>query len=169
ALLKIDQRVQETLPTTVSGLISKPLNKELNALNILETQRFENLQKELLMAIHKKVGKSVKKWGEVGKGKPKTIYHRSKSGEWLLINYKMVSVSKEQPFVQETTSTPPVTEQAPPESTALVVHALVEKDPEEKILEEEPPSKRLKFLIPNLITSSPNPLNTILPQNISLD
>ncbi|GKC10394.1 hypothetical protein Tco_1007176 [Tanacetum coccineum] len=75
--------VQETLQTTVPGLISKPLNKELNALNILESR--------------------------------------------------------------------------------------VEKDSEEKVLEEEPPFKRLKFLIPNPITSSPNPLNTILPQNISLD
>ncbi|GJS24927.1 hypothetical protein Tco_0453559 [Tanacetum coccineum] len=50
----------------------------------------------------------------------------------------------------------------------MVVHALKEKDSKENISDEEPPSKRLKFLIPNPIISSPNPLRTILPQNISL-
>ncbi|GKE54897.1 hypothetical protein Tco_1490053 [Tanacetum coccineum] len=66
-LLKIDQRVHETLQSTMTGLISKPLNKELNALIILETQRFENLQKELITVIRKKVGKPIKKcvWKEM--------------------------------------------------------------------------------------------------------
>ncbi|GJY21937.1 retrovirus-related pol polyprotein from transposon TNT 1-94 [Tanacetum coccineum] len=62
ALPKIDQRVQETLHITVPGLIRKPLNKELNDLNTLETQRFENLLKELLSAISSKVGKFVRKY-----------------------------------------------------------------------------------------------------------
>ncbi|GJT81882.1 hypothetical protein Tco_1056224 [Tanacetum coccineum] len=48
ALPKFDQMVQETMQSTVSELIRKPLNKELNALNTLETQRFASLQKELL-------------------------------------------------------------------------------------------------------------------------
>ncbi|GJW61248.1 hypothetical protein Tco_0110583 [Tanacetum coccineum] len=93
-------------------------------------------------------------------------------GEQQLNNDEMTSVQKKQPYGQESTmseQTPPDTEQAPPESTALVVHASVEKDLEEKVFEEEPPSKRLKFLIPNPITTLQNPLNTILPQNISLE
>ncbi|GJW05261.1 hypothetical protein Tco_1564117 [Tanacetum coccineum] len=158
-LPKDDQRVHETLQTTMHGLISKPLNKVLNAINILETQRFENLQKELITAISKKVGKSVKK----------CVWKDMDIGEQQLINNKMASDKEEQPSVQETTSAPPITEQAPLKLTVLVVHASVEKDSEEKVSKEEPPSKRLKFLIPNPITSSPNPLNTILPQNNSLD
>nr|GEU49754.1 retrovirus-related Pol polyprotein from transposon TNT 1-94 [Tanacetum cinerariifolium] len=54
---------------------------------------------------------------------------------------------KEQPYVQETTSfeqTPSITEQVPPKSTTLVVHASEEKESEEKVSEEEPHSKRLK-------------------------
>nr|GEV25822.1 leucine-rich repeat protein [Tanacetum cinerariifolium] len=43
-------------------LIIKPTNKELNALNQLETQRFGTLQQEILKALRSKVGKSVKKY-----------------------------------------------------------------------------------------------------------
>ncbi|GKB34254.1 retrovirus-related pol polyprotein from transposon TNT 1-94, partial [Tanacetum coccineum] len=57
-------KVQETLHIIVPDLIRKPLNKELNALNTLETQRFENLPKELLSAIRGKVGKFVRKYVE---------------------------------------------------------------------------------------------------------
>nr|GEY86796.1 hypothetical protein [Tanacetum cinerariifolium] len=55
ALPKIDHRVQETLKAIVPQLISKPLNKELNALNTLESNRFSSLQKELMTAIRVKV------------------------------------------------------------------------------------------------------------------
>ncbi|GJV79964.1 hypothetical protein Tco_1515834 [Tanacetum coccineum] len=61
AIPTFDQRVQMTLQSTVPELICKPLNKELNALNTLEVQRFESLQKKLLSAIQAKVGKLVKK------------------------------------------------------------------------------------------------------------
>ncbi|GKF64885.1 hypothetical protein Tco_0188333, partial [Tanacetum coccineum] len=37
----------------------KPLNKEFNALNVLESRRFVTLQKKLTKAIKTKVGKSV--------------------------------------------------------------------------------------------------------------
>ncbi|GJS65564.1 hypothetical protein Tco_0680128 [Tanacetum coccineum] len=64
---------------------------------------------------------------------------------------------------------PPIIEQVSPDSTALVVYASKEKDSEEKVSDEEPPSKRIMFLIPNPITSSLNLLSLILPQNISLE
>ncbi|GJU09758.1 hypothetical protein Tco_1132154 [Tanacetum coccineum] len=51
ALPKFDLRIQETMQSTVPELIRKPLNKELNSLNTLKTQRFASLQKELLTAI----------------------------------------------------------------------------------------------------------------------
>ncbi|GKC38657.1 hypothetical protein Tco_1051041, partial [Tanacetum coccineum] len=65
ALPKFDQKVQETLKAHVPELISKPLNKELNALNTLESRRFDTLQKELMTTIRAKVGNTVRK--SVGK------------------------------------------------------------------------------------------------------
>ncbi|GJY16706.1 hypothetical protein Tco_0387128 [Tanacetum coccineum] len=73
----------------------------------------------------------------------------------------LVSESAEQP--------PPITEQVPHVSTALVVHASEEKPSEEKTSEEEPPSKRLKFLIPNPSATTPTPLSPISPQNMTVE
>ncbi|GJR18032.1 hypothetical protein Tco_0966559 [Tanacetum coccineum] len=62
-------------------------------------------------------------------------------------------------------------EQAPPvsEESALVLHALVEKSSEENTSEkirsdDEPPVKKLKFLIPTPLIPSPTPLNSIMPE-----
>ncbi|GJY11147.1 hypothetical protein Tco_0379332 [Tanacetum coccineum] len=200
----------ETVETIMPDIINKPLNKELNALNTLEIQRFENLQKELLSAIHKKVGKSVRKCilEEMDIVKDRLSYFGSmldkgdvnirelvnlvkdmvslldsalvfrkanaEGEKWEKTNLEpqitdptQGDVQKEQPSGQEpkkSEQTPPIAEQVLPELTTLVVHAL-----EEKVSEEEPPSKRLKFLIPNPIISSPNPLKSILPQNITLE
>ncbi|GJT04155.1 hypothetical protein Tco_0838617 [Tanacetum coccineum] len=52
-------RVKKTLKAAVPNLILKPLNKEFNALNTLESRRFVILQKKLRKAIQKTVGKSV--------------------------------------------------------------------------------------------------------------
>ncbi|GJU89719.1 hypothetical protein Tco_1302142 [Tanacetum coccineum] len=51
-------------------------------------------------------------------------------------------------------------------STAMVVDTLEENTSEEQVLEEEPPFKRLKYLIPNPTTSSPTPLIFVLPQDV---
>ncbi|GKE45063.1 hypothetical protein Tco_1472347, partial [Tanacetum coccineum] len=76
ALPKFDQMIQETMQSTVFELIHKPLNKELNALNTLETQRFASLQKELVTAIRSIVGKSVRKtlWKEMDIMKHRLFY-----------------------------------------------------------------------------------------------
>ncbi|GJS24928.1 hypothetical protein Tco_0453560 [Tanacetum coccineum] len=80
ALPKFDQRIQETLQSTMPELIRKLLNKELNALNTLEIQRFASLQKELLTAIRAKVGKSVRKtlWKEIDIMKDRLSYYDDK-------------------------------------------------------------------------------------------
>ncbi|GJT47291.1 retrovirus-related pol polyprotein from transposon TNT 1-94 [Tanacetum coccineum] len=186
AIPKFDKRIQETLQSTVPELVRKPLNKELNALNTLEIQRFASLQKELLTAIRAKIDKGdVNLWELINLMKDMvhlldsaSVFHKANAGgeKWEKANpvpdITDPNLQEEQPSVQETTSseqTPPITEQVLPVSTALVVHASREKDSEEKVLEEEPPSKRLKFMIPNPITLSPNPLSIILPQNISLE
>ncbi|GJZ48066.1 hypothetical protein Tco_0601898 [Tanacetum coccineum] len=108
-------------------------------------------------------------WKEIDIVKDRLSYWGSMldKGEQQLNNNEMASVQEEQPFVQETTSSeqaPLITKQVPPESTALVVHIS-----KEKLLEEEPSSKRLKFLIPNPSTTLPNPLSSILPQTMTVD
>ncbi|GKE60821.1 hypothetical protein Tco_1511188 [Tanacetum coccineum] len=63
---------------------------------------------------------------------------------------------KQAPLVTENTDqASSVSEPAQTTSSALVVHTPEEKASEDKASEKEPPSKRLKFLIPNLITNSP--------------
>ncbi|GJU14551.1 hypothetical protein Tco_1142517 [Tanacetum coccineum] len=59
ALPKFDKRVKKTLADVVPEINLKPLNKEFNALNVLESRRFVTLQKKLTKAIKTKVGKSV--------------------------------------------------------------------------------------------------------------
>ncbi|GKB26898.1 retrovirus-related pol polyprotein from transposon TNT 1-94 [Tanacetum coccineum] len=52
--------VQQSLQNELSKILRKPMNKESNALNTLESRRFVMLQKELSKVIRTKIGKSVK-------------------------------------------------------------------------------------------------------------
>ncbi|GKG39056.1 hypothetical protein Tco_0460768 [Tanacetum coccineum] len=61
---------------------------------------------------------------------------------------------------------PPTAEQAPSISTTLVVLSLEEKGLEDKPTKDEPPSKKLKFLVPNLNIPSLTPLKSLMPQGI---
>ncbi|GJU69077.1 hypothetical protein Tco_1255336 [Tanacetum coccineum] len=56
--------------------------------------------------------------------------------------------------------------QAPPISTALVVHSSEEKGSEEKPTKDEPPFKKLRILVPNLNIPSPTSLKSLMPQGI---
>nr|GEY75274.1 hypothetical protein [Tanacetum cinerariifolium] len=73
---------------------------------------------------------------------------------------RRIITSGEQSFDQ----TPPTIEPIPPISSALIVHPLEEKASEEKPSEDEPPFKRLKFLIPCPNIPSPTPLSLFFPQ-----
>ncbi|GJZ73708.1 retrovirus-related pol polyprotein from transposon TNT 1-94 [Tanacetum coccineum] len=52
--------VQQSLQNELPKILLKPMNKESNALNTLESRRFVMLQKELSKVIRTKIGKSVK-------------------------------------------------------------------------------------------------------------
>ncbi|GJR19875.1 hypothetical protein Tco_0968402 [Tanacetum coccineum] len=56
---KFDKRVKKTLKAQVPEIVLKPLYKEFNALNKMESTRFVTLQKHLCKAIRKTVGKSI--------------------------------------------------------------------------------------------------------------
>ncbi|GJS98400.1 hypothetical protein Tco_0819570 [Tanacetum coccineum] len=60
-LPKFDKRVKKSLKAQVSDIVLKPLYKEFNALNKMESTRFVTLQKHLNKAIRTKVGKSVQR------------------------------------------------------------------------------------------------------------
>ncbi|GKD03179.1 hypothetical protein Tco_1178153 [Tanacetum coccineum] len=164
ALPKFDQRIQETVQSIVPELIRKPLNKELNALNTLETQsnklvkgdinlwEMMNLMKDMVYLLDSTlVPNSIQ--GEHLPKNDKMVNAQLQipnPAQWeqQLNDDEMASVYEEHPSVQETTSskqTPLVTEQVPPESTTLVVHTSEEKDSKEKVSEEELPSKRLNL------------------------
>ncbi|GJZ73707.1 hypothetical protein Tco_0637853 [Tanacetum coccineum] len=58
---KVTDDVQSSsLQNELSKILRKPMNKESNALNTLESRRFVMLQKELSKVIRTKIGKSVK-------------------------------------------------------------------------------------------------------------
>nr|GEW07496.1 hypothetical protein [Tanacetum cinerariifolium] len=64
ALPKFDKKVKKTLRVKVPDIILKPLYKDFNALNRMESQQFVHLQKQQSKAIHSIVGKSIKRNGE---------------------------------------------------------------------------------------------------------
>ncbi|GJY74292.1 hypothetical protein Tco_0478723 [Tanacetum coccineum] len=137
ALPKFDQRIQETVQSIVPELIRKPLNKELNALNTLETQSNKLVKGDInlweMMNLMKDMGEHLPKNDKMVNAQLQ-IPDPAQGGQQLNDD-EMASVQNEQPYVQEKTSseqTPSITEQVPPESTTLVVHASGEKDSEER-------------------------------------
>ncbi|GJU05641.1 hypothetical protein Tco_1122071 [Tanacetum coccineum] len=226
SLTQSEEDTTDTLKTILPNIfeesIHKPLNKELNALNTLESQRFETLQEQLLKVIRAKMGKSVKKtvWKEIDIVKDRISYSGGKLDKGELHMQELISLMKdmvsfldaanvfekikaegekgdpqqiittsteeatievqgEQPKVQELSKLeeaplvndqpPSITKQVPLMSTTLVIHASEDKALEEKISEEEPPTKSLKLLIPNLSTTLPIPMCSIFLQNITVD
>ncbi|GJZ07166.1 hypothetical protein Tco_0540959 [Tanacetum coccineum] len=79
ALPKFDQRIQETLRSTMPDLLNKPLNKELNALNTLE------------------MGKAVKKtvWKEMDIVKNQIYYYGSKLDKGELHMEELIILMKD--------------------------------------------------------------------------
>ncbi|GJX61906.1 hypothetical protein Tco_0294806 [Tanacetum coccineum] len=59
--------VQKSLQDQLPKILLKPMNKEFNAFNTLESHRFVMLQKELSKVIRTKMGKSVKQKTEIAK------------------------------------------------------------------------------------------------------
>ncbi|GJX07983.1 hypothetical protein Tco_0195915 [Tanacetum coccineum] len=161
-----DEQVQQTLKAQILALFIKPLNKELNAFNKLEANKFIHLQKELSKVMHTLIGKkiadmvSLLKSAEVLKQtnaegekcekknpekleevNPEQAEEANVQGEQQSEN-KAENANENQESAAEKVNT---------EGT-MIIHAL-----EEKTSDDEPPTKRLKVLIP-----TPTPLRTIL-------
>ncbi|GJV04137.1 hypothetical protein Tco_1337706 [Tanacetum coccineum] len=128
-------QVQQSLQDQLLNILLKPINKEFNAFNTLESHWFVTLQQELSKVIKTKLGLSVR--------------HKVRGAN---------TSSRTSPLVNE--------------ENALVLHTSVvkaskENNLEKKVLDDEPPVKKLKFLIttPSSIPS-PTPLKELtLPRD----
>nr|GEY11695.1 hypothetical protein [Tanacetum cinerariifolium] len=69
--------LKSTLPTLIPDLFIKPMNKELNALNKLESSRFVLLQKELSKVIRANIRKKVKAKVQTGLSKAAEVYKKA--------------------------------------------------------------------------------------------
>nr|GEV90377.1 hypothetical protein [Tanacetum cinerariifolium] len=122
----------ETLQSTVPELIHKPMNKELNALNTLETQRLldsVNVFKEA-----KVEGENVSLEEDMALELAEEV--KAKAAE----EAKIAEEAKEntQGSLNQSFKAPTTTKPIPPVSYALIVHPLKGKSSKEKPLEDEP-------------------------------
>ncbi|GJY58413.1 hypothetical protein Tco_0458305 [Tanacetum coccineum] len=100
---KVTKKLEElvlrmaTLKPSMLELIHNPLNKELNALNTLETHRFKNLQKKLLTAIRAKVGKLVQKtlWKEIDIVQDRLSYYGGKLDQADVNLHELINLMKD--------------------------------------------------------------------------
>ncbi|GJT33558.1 hypothetical protein Tco_0923977 [Tanacetum coccineum] len=152
---KVDKSEKDT-KAAVPNLILKPLNKEFNALNTLESRKFVILQKKLSKAIEKTVGKSVKsifpgKYVLNGKSASNKAFNTAAAKEEkesqqksTLTKYVPSPAQGEQVVNDSTNTEVPAPAQGEQESadqivkssTALVIHS-----------NEEPHVKKLKVVL----------------------
>ncbi|GKC98451.1 hypothetical protein Tco_1168726 [Tanacetum coccineum] len=131
-------QVHQTLEEQLDSLIYKPMNKQFHAFNKLKSQRFVHLEKELSKRIKTKLSKSARE--------------RVRTG--------MQYVNNKLSFVQDaiTHNTQEKWEKNNPETP---------KDCEkEKDSEDEPPTKKLRVLIPTPKISRPTPLSSIILEHL---
>ncbi|GJY83329.1 hypothetical protein Tco_0496705, partial [Tanacetum coccineum] len=146
-----DTQLQQTLNDQLPKLIIKPMNKELIAFNKLEANRFIHLQKELSKVIQNEIGRKVKT--KVRTGMYKVTDRLDSLLNSTKDNSENISDLKQQ--LKTMTSLLEAAKASCLKGT-LVIHTSEEKVPKEKTSDDEPPTKRLKVLIP-----TPTPLRSI--------
>nr|GEV95368.1 putative reverse transcriptase domain-containing protein [Tanacetum cinerariifolium] len=87
AMPMFDKRVKKTLRAEVPNIILKRLNKEFNALNTIESQRFVILQKQLGKAIRTTLGKSIKRNVKKQTGEVNDLLRWNAKHQMQLIQY----------------------------------------------------------------------------------
>ncbi|GJX34611.1 hypothetical protein Tco_0246168 [Tanacetum coccineum] len=135
------------------------LHEELRILN--------NKIDQLESSITKKANAEGEKWEKNNPETPTEENPDQPQGEQQSGVYTMANAQGDQPRAQELMNV----EQAPHvnEESVLVLHASVKKSLEENtsekiVSDDEPPVKKLKFLIPTPLIPSPTPLNSIMPE-----
>ncbi|GJV72122.1 hypothetical protein Tco_1492117 [Tanacetum coccineum] len=182
--------VQQTLQDQLPNILLKPMNREFNEFNTMESHRFVTLQQELSKVIKTKLGVSIR--NKVRKEMQAVSDKLSSVQSIVATNsqhvqdlksmykdmvflleaakvFKKVNVKREKGSNHQLRNV----EQAPPvnKECSLVLHASVEKSSEENtsekiVSDDEPPMKKLKFLIPTSSIPSPTLLNSIMSEPI---
>ncbi|GJR79533.1 hypothetical protein Tco_0150318 [Tanacetum coccineum] len=177
-LPQVEAQVQKNLHDQLPNILLKPMYKEFNAFNKLESQRFVLLQKEQCRSLHNKMNKS-RTWFPSSKHQKslKRLMLRGRSGRKITLNHllkkkilntliKLRGSKTQGPpllllFRGRSAQVVPNAGQAPivNEEKAMVLHTLEEDTSGKKEIDDEPPTKKLMFLIP-----SPTPLKSIMPE-----
>ncbi|GJW40928.1 hypothetical protein Tco_0066773, partial [Tanacetum coccineum] len=161
-----DAQVQQTLQDQLPSILLKPMNKQFNAFNTLESHRDASGFHKLALV-------------------QSTVAINSQHVRDLRLMFKDMVLLLEAPKVFKrlmlkgrmgaTTNSRVIECRTSPsdnEENALVLHASMEKSSventsEKKVSHDEPPVKKLKFLIPTLSSIlSLTPLNSVLPEPI---
>ncbi|GJU58899.1 hypothetical protein Tco_1236665 [Tanacetum coccineum] len=138
------------------------------SLTLLEfARRFVTLQQELIKVIKTKLGLSVrhKDLRSAFKDmvfllKAAEVFKKANAEGEKSEKNNPATPTKENPDQTQLKNKPPVNEE-----NALVLHALMEKSSEKNVSDDEPPVKKLKFLIPTpSLILSPTPLKSIVPE-----
>ncbi|GKB49351.1 hypothetical protein Tco_0900104, partial [Tanacetum coccineum] len=161
--------------TSSKVLFRNLLQRKFNAFNKLESHIFVLLQKELSKSLHNKMRKSIRQKVQKGMKEVRnklsfytsTMDSNSQHVQDLRIMFKdMVSLLEAAEGEQPSAQVVPIARQAPRvnKEKALVIHTSEEKSLEEdtsgkKESDNEPPVKKLKFLIPSSLIPLPTPLN----------
>ncbi|GJW40428.1 retrovirus-related pol polyprotein from transposon TNT 1-94 [Tanacetum coccineum] len=151
-LPQVEAQVQKKLQDQLPNILLKPMYKEFNTFNKLESRIFNNLQEQLSKGIKTSLDKSI----SLNDLKPmfKDMFSFLEAAEV----FKKANAGAQ---------VIPNAQQAPPvhKEKALVLHTSEEKISGEKNTDDEPPLKKLKFLIPTSSEiPSPTPLNSIMPE-----
>ncbi|GKA23787.1 hypothetical protein Tco_0709820 [Tanacetum coccineum] len=187
----VEAQVQKNLHDQLPTLLLKPMYKEFNAFNKLESQRFVILRKELSKSLHKNIKKSIRL--KVRKGMKEvqdkltyctdTVATNSQHVQDLRVMFHdMVSLLEAAEVFKkanaEGENADNVQREQPPAQgilnaeKALVVHNLEERkegtvsmedDSTNDDLDKQPLSKRFKIVTP---IPNPIPLNTFAPKDI---
>nr|GEV63254.1 hypothetical protein [Tanacetum cinerariifolium] len=173
-LPQVEAHVQKNLQDQLPNIIMKPMYKEFNAFNKLESQRFILLQKELIKPLHNKLRKSIsikqkslkrlmlrgeKNNPESPTEEKDAQYPNQSKGEQDSGATTVTIIQGDQPSAQVILNTG----QAPfvNEEKDLVLYTSIERISKEdtsgkKETDDEPPAKKLNFLISSSTNSITN-------------
>ncbi|GJW00599.1 hypothetical protein Tco_1555850 [Tanacetum coccineum] len=128
-LPQVEAQVQKNLHDQLPTILLKPMYKEFNAFNKLESQRFVLLQKELSISLHNKIRKSIKLKDMVSLLKAVEVFKKANAegGKWEKNNPKSPVEEKDAQHPDQTKG-----EQDSGTTTIAIEKDLVLHNPEEK-------------------------------------
>ncbi|GKC23603.1 hypothetical protein Tco_1025753 [Tanacetum coccineum] len=158
-LPQVEAQVQKNLHDQLPTILLKPMYKEFNAFNKLESQRFVLLQKELSKSLYNKIRKSIRlKDLQIMFKDMVSLLEAAKVFKKANAEGEKWEKNNPESPAEENDAQHPDQTKGEQDSGATIVAISSEEDTK-KETNDEPPAKKLKFLIP-----SPTPLKYIMPE-----